>query len=137
MAKRPKPTKPLAKKWQDLLRLIPGYDPFADVGEAWFDPVAAQHALDFFPECLKHVEGSMTGKPFTLEPWQQSFVANLFGWKRIDDQGRTVRRYRECLLYIPRKCGKTPLAAAIGLYVFFCDDEGGMQGYIAAGEREQ
>jgi phage terminase large subunit-like protein len=38
---------------------------------------------------------------------------------------------------VPRKCGKTPLAAAIALCVFFCDDEAGQQNYIAAADREQ
>jgi phage terminase large subunit-like protein len=132
-----------SKAWQKLLRLVPGYDPFADSiytggkGDSWFDPTAAQKAIDFFPECLKHVEGALAGQPFVLQPWQQSVVANLFGWKRNDDQGREVRRFRECLTYVPRKSGKTPMAAGIGLYVFFCDNEPGAQCFIAAGEREQ
>src|SRR5262245_48677857 len=54
-----------------------------------------------------------------------------------DDKGRVVRRFRELLLYVPRKNGKTPLAAAIGLYLFFCDGEKGQQGCIAALDREQ
>lgn len=134
---RPKPTKPLAKKWSKLLRLIPGYDPFKDTGDSWFDPVTAQAALDFFPECIRHVEGGLSGKPFILESWQQAIVANLFGWKRYDNSGRVCRRYRECLLYVPRKNGKTPFCAALALFVFFCDGEKGSQCYVAAGEREQ
>lgn len=136
--KRPKPTqKPLAKKWQKLLRLVPGYDPFKDAKGCWFDPVAAQKALDFFPECIRHAEGQLAGEPFILEPWQQAVVANLIGWKRFDSLGREVRRYRECLIYVPRKNGKSPWIAALGLYIFFCDGEKGAQCYVAAGEREQ
>ncbi len=41
-----------------------------------------------------------------LEKWQKSIVANLFGWKRFDALGRVCRRYRECLLYVPRKNAK-------------------------------
>ena len=67
----------------------------------------------FFPKVLKHVEGALAGRPFVLEPWQRSIIANLFGWKRIDTQGRTVRRYREVLIYVPRKSGKSPMAAGI------------------------
>lgn len=124
-------------KWWPVLKLIPGYDPVATAGDAWFDAEAAQLAVDFFPECLRHVEGALAGQPFALEPWQQAVVANLFGWKRKDQIGRTVRRYKECLIYVPRKNGKTPLAAGIGLYVLFCDPEKGQQDYIAAADREQ
>lgn len=144
MKKQPAPPKYKlpTKAWQKLLRLVPGYDPFIGTvydgqGDAWFVPEAAQQAIDFIHECCHHVEGSMAGKPFLLEPWEQAIVANLAGWKRIDAQGRTIRRYRECLIYVPRKNGKTPLIAALSLWVFFCDQEPGLQGYIAAGEREQ
>lgn len=135
--KRPMPTKPLAKKWGKLLRLVPKYDPFAESEGCWFDPVAAQAALDFFPECIRHAEGELAGHSFILQPWQQSVVANLFGWKRFDSLGREVRRYRECLIYVPRKNGKSPWVAALGLYILFCDKENGAQCYVAAGEREQ
>jgi phage terminase large subunit-like protein len=124
-------------EWATLLRLLPGYDPFACPGDAWFDPDAAQTAIDFVHECVRHVEGDLAGKPFLLQPWQQSFIANLFGWKRRDVQGREVRRYRETLLYVPRKNGKTPLSAALALYVFFCDPEAGQQNYVAAADRDQ
>ncbi len=116
---------------------IPGYDPWRNAAGCWFDSEAAQLAVDFFPECLRHVEGGVAGKPFILERWQQAIVGNLFGWKRRDGKGRVVRRYREAFIYVPRKNGKTPLVAGIGLYVFFCDEEKGQQGYIAAADREQ
>lgn len=134
---KPPKSKRVSAKWRKLLAQIPGYDPFAQAEGCWFVPEAAQDALDFFPECLKHVEGALAGKPFNLEEWQKAIVANLFGWKRWDSAGREVRRYREVLIYVPRKSGKTPFAAGLGLLVFFCDDEPGQQGYIAAGEREQ
>ncbi len=131
------PAAALTPAWQSLLRLIPGYDPIATAGDSWFDPVAAQLAVDFFPECLCHVEGDLAGKPFVLEPWEKCIVANLFGWKRKDAQGREVRRYRECLIFIPRKSGKTPLGAGIALCVLFTDDEAGQQDFIAAADRGQ
>ena len=122
---------------ESVLRLIPGYDPFATCEDAWLDHDAAQKAIDFFPECLQHVEGTIAGKPFRLEPWQQAIVGNLFGWKRKDEQGREVRRYREALIYVSRKNGKTPLVAGIGLLVLFGDGEAGAQCYCAAADREQ
>lgn len=125
--------------WRRLLGLLPGYDPFRDAAAvgAWFDAEAAQQACDFFPACLRHVEGALTGQPFQLQDWQKAFVGNLFGWKMKDEAGRVVRRYRKALLYVPRKNGKTPLVAGLALYVLFCDHELGQQGYIAAADRGQ
>lgn len=126
-------------EWVELLRLVPGYDPFvgADAAGCWFDVEDAQEAIDFFPRVLTHIEGDKAGSPFVLELWQKAIVGNLFGWKRRDVRGRTVRRYREVLLYIPRKQGKSLLAAGIGLLVFFMDDEAGQQDYLAAADKEQ
>lgn len=124
-------------EWAAQLRLLPGFDPFRSAGGAWFDHEAASEALGFIGDCVRHVEGALAGQTLKLEPWQRSWVANLFGWKRSDRQARTVRRFRETLLYVPRKNGKTPMAAAVALYVLFCDGERGMQGYIAAADAEQ
>lgn len=55
---------------------------------------------------LVHIEGDAAAAPFVLSPWEQSLVANLFGWKQLDRRGREVRRYREVFLYVPRKNGK-------------------------------
>ena len=117
----------------DTLRLIPGYDPFATAGDCWMDEEAAQKAIDFFPECLCHVKGELAGKPFRLEPWQQAVVGNVFGWKRPDG----TRRYREAFVFVPRKNGKTAMAAGIVLFVLFCDGEPGAELYSAAADREQ
>lgn len=112
---------------------IPGYDPWENTGGAQFDPDAAQLAIDFFHECLTHIEGAVAGAPFQLERWQIAIVGNLFGWKRSDG----FRRYREAFVYVPRKNGKTPLMAGIANYVLFCDGEAGAQCYCAAADREQ
>lgn len=96
----------VSKTWEKLLKLLPGYDPFAHAEGCWFDEKIAQKAIDFFHECLTHVEGELARKPFLLEPWQKSILANLFGWQYSDRKGRHVRRYREMLLYVPRKNGK-------------------------------
>lgn len=93
----------------------------------------ADRRVDFIEELLTHVEGALAGKPFLLEKWQQAVVGCLFGWKRYGGS----RRYREILLYVPRKNGKTPLAAAIAICVFFMDDEKGQQDYIGAADKDQ
>ena len=103
-------------------------------GEYWFDEAAADRAVRFFPECLVHVEGEFAGRPFELEPWERDeIIRPLFGWKRADG----TRRYRICYLEVPRKNGKSTLAAGIALYLTFADREPGAQVFSAAADREQ
>ena len=128
---------PVSAAWRKLLGELPGYDPFRGAEAFYFDADCAQRWIDFFQHpkdgCLRHIEGALAGKRFKLERWQQSFLANLFGWKRRDG----TRRYREAFLFVPRKNGKTPFCAGICLGVLAMDDEPGAQVYSAAAEREQ
>lgn len=120
-------------EWCSLLRMLPGYDPCKDAGDCVFSRPHAVRVIDFFETMLTHVKGELAGTPFLLEDWQRSFLANLFGWLTPDG----TRRYQECLLYVPRKAGKTPLAAGIGLYLLACDNEQGAEVYNLASDREQ
>jgi len=131
--KRKKKTKSGSSKWEADLKHIPGYDPFNAIGGCWYDPEAGAKPVEFFKAHLTHVKGELAGRPFLLEPWQKSTVMNLFGWKRKDG----TRRYRECLIYIARKNGKTIFTASICNFVLFCDGEMGAEIYAAAAERKQ
>lgn len=119
------------------MRMIPGYDPWAHSEGCWIDHAEAQRAIDFFEKLLRHVEGKVSKSLFILEKWQRAVVANLFGWKRKNDKGRIVRRYRTLFLYVPRKNGKTPFVAGLCLFLLLGDGEPGAQIYSAAAEREQ
>jgi phage terminase large subunit-like protein len=57
----------------------------------------------------------------------------LFGWKRRDGS----RKYRRVYVEVPRKNGKSTLAAGLGLYLTFADGENGSEVYSAASDREQ
>ena len=69
---------------------------------------------------LPHTKGACAGHPFALRAWQERIVRRLF---RMRKDGR--RQYRTALLMLPRKNGKTELAAAIALYGLFGDGEMG------------
>jgi phage terminase large subunit-like protein len=106
-----------------------------DDGEARglsFDPAGAAHAVDFF-DFLKHSKGEWAGQTFRPSPWQVFLVASLFGWKREDG----FRRFRIAYIEVPRKSGKSTLAAGVGLYLFFADGEPGAEVYTAATKRDQ
>jgi phage terminase large subunit-like protein len=99
----------------------------------WFDERAAAHACAFFPRYLRHTKGRWAGRPFDLLPWQRSIIRAAFGWKRADG----LRRFRNVFLEVPRKNGKTGLAAGVALYLAFASGEVGAEVYCAATTKEQ
>jgi phage terminase large subunit-like protein len=104
------------------------------LGDYWFDEKAAQAAVDFFPKYLRLTSGEWANRPFFLEDWQQDdIIRPLFGWKRQDG----TRRYRRCYVWIPRKNGKTELAAGIALLLLVGDAEPGAEVYSIASDRDQ
>lgn len=115
---------------------IAGYNPLLTAGDCRWDGVEAARAVDFFPEILRHPDDTpfnKAGTPIVLQPWQANFVATLFGWKRMDGS----RRYREAALFIPRKNGKSTIAAGLILYQMVADGRSGAQYYCAAETRDQ
>jgi phage terminase large subunit-like protein len=123
----------IPKKWQNLFRLIPGYDPVETAGDCRFDDATADKVCAFFETWLSHIEGELSGKPLAMQPWQQAIVGCAFGWKRPNG----LRRYREVFQYVPRKNGKTTQLGGLINMVALCDNEPGAQIYSAAAEREQ
>ena len=87
-----------------------------------------------FISTLKHYTGKHSGKPFTLEGWQQFIIANIVGfyWK-----GTNTRRYTSSYIEVSRKQGKTALAAALCLYYLIADGEDGAEVLLAANSKEQ
>ena len=102
--------------------------------EFWFDEAAASRAVEFFSKCLTHTKGEWAGKPLHLAEWQaEKIIRPLFGWKRKDG----TRKYRTAFIMIPRKAGKSTLAAGIANILLFADNEPGAEVYSAAADREQ
>jgi len=116
------------------LSIIPGYDPYHGADAYYFDETAAKRVIDFYSEMCIHQKGELAGKPFILAPWQQAVVANAFGWKHKDTH---LRRYRIVWVYVPRKNGKSSMAAPLALYLTFCDGEPGAEVFSAAADRDQ
>lgn len=94
----------------------------------------SQNVVDIreFIGLLQHSRGDFAGKPFVLEKWQDEYLDKLFNTKRPDG----LRQYRTSLLALPRKNGKSAMAAAVGLYMLCCDDIGA-EVIVAAGDRSQ
>jgi phage terminase large subunit-like protein len=100
----------------------------------WFDERAADKAAAFFPQHLRLTEGEWAGRPFRLEGWQEhDIIRPLFGWKRPDG----TRRYRRCFVWVPRKNGKTELAAGVALIALVGDGEPAGQVFSIAKDKDQ
>lgn len=106
----------------------------------WFDERFAEHFRGFGRKYLRLWEGAQwAGKPFELLEWQWLDVfAPLFGWFRFDDElGRPVRRYTRAFIFVPKKNGKSPMAAYVGAYGLIADGEPGGKTFSAATTKEQ
>lgn len=102
-------------------------------GKVFYNDKKAKRAVSFIERWCHHHEGKLAPNRITLELWEKAFVSCIFGI--VDKNG--VRVYREILLVIARKNGKTLLAAAISAYMFFADHEHGARIYYTAPKLEQ
>jgi phage terminase large subunit-like protein len=86
-----------------------------------------------FVENLTNTAGPNAGQPFALRDWQIDIIRAIYD--PLHEDGRRV--VRSALLSLPRKNGKTELAAALALYHLLADGERNGQVYSAAAERQQ
>lgn len=100
--------------------------------ESRYDKKKADHAVAFIQN-LKHTKGKWDGKPFFLLPWQEQIVRDIFGI--INPEGK--RQFRSAYIEIPKKNGKSELAAAIALYLLYGDGEASAEVYSCANDRSQ
>ena len=84
-------------------------------------------------ERLRHTKDRWFGQPFKLLPWQEMLVREVFG--RLREDG--TRRYKRVFIAIPRKNGKSTLAAALALKLLAGDGIYGARVYSAAADRDQ
>lgn len=97
-----------------------------------YDEKKADLAVAFIQN-LKHTKGKWDGKPFFLLPWQEQIVRDIFGI--VNPEGK--RQFRSAYIEIPKKNGKSELAAAIALYLLYGDGEASAEVYSCANDRSQ
>lgn len=100
-----------------------------------FDPKLAEKKIAFI-ELLPHTKGewAMKRMKISLEPWQKFGIACTFGWTRKKDG---FRRFRESYWEVPRKNGKSAIAAGVALNMFANDGEFGSEVYAGATTEKQ
>ena len=102
-------------------------------GEYFYNPARGNHILEFAENYCRHSKGKFGGKVVRLELWEKAHLATIFGF--IDIEGN--RRYRESLLIVGKKNGKSLLASIVGLYMLTADGEMGPEVYAVATKKDQ
>ena len=101
-----------------------------------FDKKRADYVCAFL-ELLAFGSGDWKGKPFRLQDWQKEPVREFYGNIDTDpDTGRSFRVFQYLYLEIPKKNGKTEIAAGLGLYHLLGDGEKDPQVYICAADKD-
>lgn len=99
----------------------------------YFDLEAAHDILRFCRVVCKLKDGQFDGKPFNPHESQEFILGSLYGWKKADG----FRRFRRAYIEIGKGNGKSPMAAAIGLYGLVADGEAGAEIYAAGKDKGQ
>jgi phage terminase large subunit-like protein len=99
----------------------------------FFDQKKANRAINFMESFLHHSKGHLAPKLIRLEEWQKAMISCIFGL--VDKNG--IRRYKEVLCVVGRKCGKSLLASGIAEYMAYADGEYGADVYFLAPRMEQ
>lgn len=99
----------------------------------YYNPKKASKAIKFVEGFCHHHEGRLAPGLIRLELWQKAFLSVIFGVVDEND----LRQFREILLVIGRKNGKTLLASAIANYMLFLDGERGARVYFVAPKLDQ
>lgn len=102
--------------------------------EAYFEAKEANAAIDWMEEHTFHTEGHLAPGKLKFELWQKAFISCLFGVYNTESK---KRQFREIVLIVARKNGKSLLASAIGKYVMYCDGGYGARVYCLAPKLEQ
>lgn len=97
-----------------------------------YDKDKADYVCNFI-SCLSHTKGKWAGQKFSLLKWQEQIVRDIFGIVKKDGN----RQFNTAYIEIPKKCGKSELAAAVALYLLFGDGEPSAEVYGAAADRGQ
>lgn len=102
---------------------------------ARYDHAKALRVSRFFALHLRHTKGKWKGQPFVLEDWQfWHVIAPTFG---VVEVSTGLRWYRDAVVCLPRKHGKSAIASGIAAYMLTADGEGSPEVYSLAKDRKQ
>ena len=117
----------------EILRKLKNYKPTKfKAKDSYYDKEYADFAVAFI-ESLCHTKGTWAGKTFELMDWQEQIIRDLFGILKPNG----YRQFNTAYIEIPKKNGKSELAAAVALLLTCGDGEQRAEVYGAAADRQQ
>ncbi|PEJ20473.1 terminase [Bacillus toyonensis] len=122
---------------KSIILAVERYKKWKKRKDIWFDVDRANEMLDFVQSFIRHVKGPLAGQLMELELWEMFVFANMYGWFHKNEKGKTVRVIRESYVQVPKKNGKTIIAAGALLYAMYGELELGADCYCAASDYEQ
>ncbi|ANS51143.1 terminase [Bacillus thuringiensis] len=122
---------------KSIILAVERYKKWKKRKDIWFDVDRANEMLDFVQAFIRHVKGPLAGQLMELELWEMFVFANMYGWYHKNEKGKTVRVIRESYVQVPKKNGKTIIAAGALLYAMYGELELGADCYCAASDYEQ
>lgn len=106
-----------------------------DKRKYYFDEKTADLAVRYIESNIRHVKGDLAGQLIKLEDWQKDkIIRPLFGWK-VKETG--LRKYSAAYIEIPKKSGKSFLAACMAAIFLDIEKEGGSEVVGVAWGRKQ
>lgn len=92
---------------------------------------------EFVCQFIERFPTTDTGRPFSLYDWQREAIMEFYSTLEVDDDtGEQYRRYQYLYEELPKKNGKSELAAPLGLYHLFGDGELNAEVYICAADKD-
>jgi Phage terminase-like protein, large subunit len=120
-----------------IIKAVKRYRKWKKRKDIWFEVDRANEMLDFVQSFVRHVKGPLAGQLMELELWEMFVFANMYGWYHKNEKGKIVRVIRESYVQVPKKNGKTIIAAGALLYAMYGEGELGADCYAAATDYEQ
>ena len=115
------------------MRKLEDYKPTKFMADtSHYDETMADFAVSFIEE-LCHTKGTWAGKKFELIDWQEQIIRDLFGVLKPNG----YRQFNTAYIEIPKKQGKSELAAAVALLLLCGDGEERAEVYGCAADRNQ
>ena len=121
-----------AKEAADIRKLKKYTPTIFKAADSVYDKSTADYAVAFI-EALSHTKGTWAGKPFELIDWQERIIRDVFGILKPNG----YRQFNTAYVEIPKKMGKSELAAAVALLLTCGDNEERAEVYGCAADRNQ
>ena len=102
-------------------------------GTYHFNQQKANRAIKFIETFCRHNKGKLAPSQFILSLWEKAFISCIYGI--VDENDKRI--FREIVLFVGRKCGKTLIGAAVIVYEAYVDGEFGSEIYCVAPKLDQ